>query len=237
MPDVSLSGVMVSGLLASPWVAPLAPPYLAWIARVSCAQTRSTGDDNRCDRQWPIVRAAAVFIFGFATVLVTVGAAMGMVGATVAQHFGDLTVIAGLVAIVIGLHVLGVLRLPYLAKIRGSKPVGALIRSYFFGLAFGFGWIPFLGPVLAGMLFLADGQATAVHGGSLLAAYSLGIGLPLLLAAALATEVLRSAPQLQQHLGKLEVSAGLLLVVTGLYFITGQMRIAEFDAFCATARV
>jgi cytochrome c-type biogenesis protein len=91
------------------------------------------------------------------------------------------------------------------------------------GLAFAFGWTPCVGPVLAAILFVAGAEATAGRGALLLAVYSLGIGLPFLLAAVFATRFLGWAARFRRHLHKVEMAMGAILVLTGILFMTGQM--------------
>lgn len=91
------------------------------------------------------------------------------------------------------------------------------------GLAFAFGWTPCVGPVLAAILFVAGAEGTALRGAMLLAVYSLGIGIPFMLAAVFAGRFLGFAGRFRQHMRKIEVAMGLLLVFTGILFITGSM--------------
>ncbi len=143
-----------------------------------------------------------------------------------------LSVIAGVLIILMGLHFLGIFRISMLyreARINvASKPAG-FVGSYVMGLAFAFGWTPCVGPVLATILFVAGAEDTALRGTGLLAAYSLGIGLPFMLAALFASRFLEWANRFKQHMRKIEIAMGGLLVITGILFITGSMsRIAQW---------
>ena len=102
------------------------------------------------------------------------------------------------------------------------KPTGVL-SAYVMGLAFAFGWTPCVGPVLAAILFVAGAEGTAARGALLLAIYSLGIGLPFLLAAVFATRFLGWAARFKRHMHKVEMAMGGILVLTGILFMTGQM--------------
>ncbi|HMQ58335.1 MAG TPA: cytochrome c biogenesis protein CcdA, partial [Rhizobiaceae bacterium] len=103
-----------------------------------------------------------------------------------------------------------------------NKPAG-MLGAYVMGLAFAFGWTPCVGPVLAAILFVAGGEGSALRGAGLLAVYSLGIGIPFILAAAFATRFLGWASRFKRHMHKVEMAMGSLLVVTGILFMTGQM--------------
>jgi cytochrome c-type biogenesis protein len=120
-----------------------------------------------------------------------------------------------------------------------KKPAGG-VGAYVMGLAFAFGWTPCVGPVLAAILFIAGSEDTALRGAGLLAVYSLGIGLPFLLAAVFASRFIGWANRFKRHMGTVEKAMGALLVLTGILFITGQMsRIAQWllDTFPGFATV
>ncbi|WP_157015723.1 cytochrome c biogenesis CcdA family protein [Mesorhizobium xinjiangense] len=231
MLDVSVGGALVAGLLSfvSPCVLPLVPPYLAWLAGVSFDELKS--GDLEAGRKRRIVVAALAFVLGFTTVFVALGATASVVGKTIAQYFDVLSVIAGVVIIIMGLHFLGLFRIGLLyreARMHlDAKPAGP-VGAYVLGLAFAFGWTPCVGPVLAAILFVAGSEGTAARGAGLLSVYSLGIGIPFLLAALFASRFLDWAARFRKHMHKVEMAMGGLLVVTGVLFITGQMSIISY---------
>ncbi len=129
--------------------------------------------------------AAAMFVLGFSTVFVALGASASVVGALVRAWSAELSILAGLVIIVMGLHFLGLTRIGLLmreGRLGMAKPVG-LWGAYVMGLAFAFGWTPCIGPILAAILAVAASEATVTKGAGLLAVYSAGLGIPFLLAA------------------------------------------------------
>jgi len=107
------------------------------------------------------------------------------------------------------------------------KPAGP-VGAYVMGLAFAFGWTPCVGPVLAAILFVAGSQDTALRGAALLATYSLGIGVPFLIAAAFATRFLDFVGRFRRHMATVEKVMGGLLVFTGILFATGQMSTISY---------
>ena len=224
-------GAFLAGLLSfvSPCVLPIVPPYLAWLAGLSFEELRSDSIEAATKRR--IVVAALAFVLGFTTVFVALGATASVIGRTIAQYFDILSIIAGAIIIVMGLHFLGVFRIALLfreARVQvARKPAGA-VGAYVMGLAFAFGWTPCVGPVLAAILFVAGSEGTAMRGAALLAIYSLGIGLPFLLAAVFASRFLGWAARFRQHMHKVEMAMGGLLVVTGVLFITGQMSVFSY---------
>ena len=127
---------------------------------------------------------------------------------------------------VMGLHFLGVFRLGLLyrqARVDVQRPPG-LWSAYVMGLAFAFGWTPCIGPILAAILAVAGSEATVLRGAGLLAAYSAGLGLPFVAAAVAIGTFTVFLRGFRRHFGTVEKVAGLLLIVTGVAFLTGGMQ-------------
>ncbi|RST84393.1 cytochrome c biogenesis protein CcdA [Aquibium carbonis] len=231
MLDVSLGAALLAGLLSfvSPCVLPIVPPYLAWLAGVSFDELRD--DEPGTAQRRRVVVAAIAFVLGFATVFIALGATASVVGKTIAQYFDTLSVIAGVIIIIMGLHFLGVFRIGMLyreARVQVARKPAGVMGAYVIGLAFAFGWTPCVGPVLAAILFIAGSEGSAAQGALLLAAYSLGIGIPFVLAALFASRFLGWAARFKRHMHKVEMAMGALLVLTGILFITGQMSTISF---------
>lgn len=231
MLDVSFGGAFLAGLLSfiSPCVLPIVPPYLAWLAGLSFEELKSETIESGTRRR--IIVAALAFVLGFATVFVALGATASVIGKTIAQYFDVLSVIAGVIIIVMGLHFVGAFRIALLyreARIQVDRKPAGMIGAYVMGLAFAFGWTPCVGPVLAAILFVAGSEGTALRGASLLAAYSFGIGIPFILAAVFASRFLAWAARFKRHMHKVEMAMGVLLILTGILFITGQMSAISY---------
>jgi cytochrome c-type biogenesis protein len=162
-------------------------------------------------------------VLGFSTVFVALGAGASAIGGLLRLYSYELSIIAGIAIIIMGLHFLGLTPIALLhrqVRLEMPKPVG-LWGAYVMGLAFAFGWTPCIGPILATILAVAASEATVAKGAGLLAVYSLGLGVPFLLAA-LAVEPF--AAFLTRFRGKLvymEKVMGALLVLTGLAFLLG----------------
>lgn len=230
MLEVTVWGAFVAGLLSfvSPCILPIVPPYLAWLAGVSFDELKGT--DTGATR-WRIFFSALAFVLGFATVFMFLGAAATSIGRVIANYFDILSVVAGIVIIIMGLHFLGVFRIGLLyrqARVDVARKPAGLVGAYVVGLAFAFGWTPCVGPVLAAVLFVAGSEQTALKGLTLLAAYSAGIGVPFLLAAAFAGQFLNFASRFRRHMGTVEKVMGGLLVVTGILFATRQMATISY---------
>ncbi|NWG26423.1 MAG: cytochrome c biogenesis protein CcdA [Pseudorhodoplanes sp.] len=210
----------------SPCVLPLVPPYLCFLAGVSLHELTEAGPQPVQNRR--IVFMAGLFVLGFATVFVALGATVSTVGSWVTEHFGVLAIIAGAIILLMGLHFLGWPRIPWLyrdVRFQASGKPASLFGAYLVGLAFAFGWTPCVGPVLATILLIAGAEATAARGAVLLAAYALGIGLPFMLAALFAGPFLNFLSRFRRYTPAIEKTMGASLVVTGILFMTGAMPV------------
>jgi cytochrome c-type biogenesis protein len=153
-----------------------------------------------------------------------------------------LAIVAGVLIIVMGLHFLGLFRIPMMyreARLDVGRPAG-LLGAYAMGLAFAFGWTPCIGPVLAGVLAVAGSEARADRGAALLAVYSFGLGVPFIAAALAIGPFGQFLGRFRRHIGAVEKVTGVALVLTGIGFLTGFMATASFwllETFPALARL
>lgn len=231
--DVGIGAALLAGLLSfvSPCVLPIVPPYLAYLAGISFSELQAGDDVDRATRR-RIVLASLAFVCGFTVVFVALGATASIIGQSLARHFSTLSVIAGALIIIMGLHFMGLFRISLLyreARVDVQRKPAGLPGAFVMGLAFAFGWTPCVGPVLAAILFMAGSEDTAIQSMTLLAAYSMGIGIPFVAAAFFASRFIGWANRFKKHMGKVEKLMGALLVITGVLFMTGQMsRIAQW---------
>lgn len=221
-------GVALAGFVSflSPCVLPLVPPYLGYLGGTTIEQL---GDKDEVDAQlWRrVVLASVFFVLGFTTVFVGFGAGASVFGQWIATHKNQLAVVAGLVIILFGLHFLGLLRIPLLyrqARFHAAPQGASLAGAYVMGLAFAFGWTPCIGPVLATVLTLAANEASVGSGVRLLFVYSLGLGIPFVLAAVAIGPFLGFLKRFRRHLGRVEMVMGGLLVLTGVLILTGGLN-------------
>jgi cytochrome c-type biogenesis protein len=231
--SISLMGALGAGFLSflSPCVLPLVPPYLCFLAGVSLDDlTRNAETAQSRAIQGRVVAMSFAFVLGFATVFVALGASAAALGQTVTAHFETLSIVAGIVILILGLHFLGVFRIGLLfreARFQTSGKPAGFLGAYLVGLAFAFGWTPCVGPVLAAILMVAGIEGSAGRGALLLGAYALGIGIPFMLASLFSGVFLRLMARLKNYVGTVEKVIGASLVLTGILFLTGGMpRIA-----------
>lgn len=239
--DVSLPAAAAAGVLSflSPCVLPLVPPYLTFIAGTTIEELAEEGE-QRARRD--TLFAALLFVAGFSTVFVALGATASVFGQILRAHLEFLSILAGLGIIAMGLHFLGLFRLAFLYREKRfsvEKPIG-IWGAYLMGLAFAFGWTPCIGPILATILALAGTEDTVARGAALLAVYSAGLGIPFIVAALAMAPFLRFMQRFRAHFGKVERVVGVLLVVTGIAFLTGGVQRASYwllDAFPGLANL
>jgi cytochrome c-type biogenesis protein len=239
MTDISLPAAAAAGLISflSPCVLPLAPPYLCYLAGTTLEELVEEGETQA--RRKTII-AAALFVLGFSTVFVSLGATASVFGALVRQWSHVLSIAAGLAIIVMGLHFLGALRIGAMfreKRLEIARPPG-LWSAYLMGLAFAFGWTPCIGPILAAILAVAGSEETAGRGAILLLAYSFGLGAPFVLAAFVMEPFLAWAKSFRGQFARLEKVVGVLLMLTGVGFLSGGIQSASLwliDNFPALA--
>lgn len=167
---------------------------------------------------------ALFFVAGLATVFIALGATASAFGQALGRQKETLAMAGGVLILVFGLHFLGVLRIPFLyreARFQASGQGGTRAGAYLMGLAFAFGWTPCVGPVLSMIIVHASQAESLGHGVALLTAYSLGLGVPFLIAALFINPFLSFVKRFRRSLGLMEKIMGAILVVVGLLFLTG----------------
>jgi cytochrome c-type biogenesis protein len=221
MTDVSFAAALLAGILSflSPCVLPLVPPYLVYLAGTSIE--RLAGDESEPMVRRDTVLAALLFVAGFSTVFVALGASASAIGGLVWAWRWELSIVAGAAIIIMGLHFLGVIRFAVLMfekRAPMSRPVG-LWGAYIMGLAFAFGWTPCIGPILTTILAVAASKDTVTTGALLLAVYSAGLGIPFIVAALFVEPITALLSRFKRHMEIVEKVMGGLLVLTGIAFL------------------
>ena len=213
LPLLALAAGVLS--FSSPCALPLVPGYLGFMSGVSAGRGRT-------------MLAATLFVLGFAFVFTALGWAAASATSVLSSGGRDLLGrAAGVLIIVLGLLVIGLLRVPFL--MREGRPLLDRVRpgpagAFFLGVAFAFGWTPCIGPVLGSILLLASGQATGFQGALLLLIYSLGLGIPFLLAAAFLERFAGAAAWLRRRAAPINAAGGALLVAMGVLVFTGDLN-------------
>lgn len=245
MLEISNIGVLtafVAGVISflSPCVLPLVPGYVSYIAGRTAIEKPVGG---AIALRVPALALSLFFVLGFSTVFIVLGASATALGQLLISYRYELNIIGGAVVILFGLFLTGLLRPSLMmreARFRASLPGGRPIAAYVLGLAFAFGWTPCIGPVLGAILTVGAASATVADGVALLAVYSLGLGLPFLLAAFF-TDALTARLKTISRLGRvLQMLAGAIMIIMGVAMITGQLSAFAYrllDVFPVLARV
>jgi cytochrome c-type biogenesis protein len=240
--NTTIVAALLAGLVSflSPCVLPLVPPYLVYLAGASLERLADAEPESRV--RWETILAAMLFVAGFSTVFVALGAGASAVGSLLRFYSNELAILAGIVIIVMGLHFLGLTPIRLLSqekRMEMQKPVG-LWGAYVMGLAFAAGWTPCIGPILATILAIAASEATVAKGAGLLAIYSLGLGVPFVIAALAVEPFAAFLTRFRAHLGLMERVMGGLLVLTGVAFLFGfftQLNNWMLEAFPALQQI
>jgi cytochrome c-type biogenesis protein len=227
--NVSVPAALIAGVVSflSPCVLPLVPPYLVYLTGATIEHVGSEEPASASRRA--IMLSALLFVLGFSTVFVLLGASASFLGGLIRAWSEQLSILAGIVIIVMGLHFLGLTRIGLLmreGRLPIPKPVG-LWGAYVMGLAFAFGWTPCIGPILAAILSIAAAESTVAKGAGLLAVYSGGLGIPFLIAALMVEQFSSLFARMKRHLVNVERAMGVLMIATGIGFLTGAVSTAS----------
>ena len=228
MRDVAVGPLVafLGGLLSflSPCVLPLVPSYIGFLSGMTL--------DEMDDRRHRAMAHALLFVAGFSLVFVALGAGATVLGSSLRSHKALVARVGGVLIIVFGLYTIGALRLAWFDRDRrwhlDRKPVG-FFGSALVGMTFAAGWTPCIGPVLGGILTLAGNTGDLRRGVVLLAAYSAGLAVPFLLAAAALDTFRRWFQRFRRWMPWVQRVSGLILITVGVLLVTGQFaRLASW---------
>ncbi|MDH3309059.1 MAG: cytochrome c biogenesis protein CcdA [Gammaproteobacteria bacterium] len=232
MPEIAGVGVLTAFLAGavsflSPCVLPLVPGYLSYVAGRSVGELQEAAPLHR---RLPALGLSLCFVFGFSTVFLILGASASAMSQLLLSYRYEANIIGGSIIVVFGLFMTGLLRLGWLQRefrfggtMKGGRPLG----SYLLGVAFGFGWTPCIGPVL-GAILTVTAMTTQASGITLLAVYSLGLGLPFLLAAVFTAHFINHMKTMRRFGRPLQVAAGVIMIILGVAMITGYLSVFAF---------
>ncbi|HUG15988.1 MAG TPA: cytochrome c biogenesis protein CcdA [Thermomicrobiales bacterium] len=204
----------------SPCVAPLLPGYLSMIS--GSVAGASTTSRDRLRLFW----SSLVFVLGFSLVFVTLGASVSVFGDLLASQRRTMMQVSGAVMILMGAVILWGARFPFMMRERRLRLTPrhfSLSEILLLGMAFGFGWTPCFGPILASILVYTSTVDTVRHGTLLLTAYSIGLGIPFLLVGLGLGQFQQFARSVGRHARAIVTFSGVSLIAVGLLFVSGQM--------------
>jgi cytochrome c-type biogenesis protein len=228
--QLNVATAFLAGLVSfvSPCVLPLVPSYLSFLTGTSLEDLKA--EESAAARARVIAHAFA-FICGFTLIFVLIGLSASAIGALFTGNKRIIELAGGIVIVVLGLHMMGILRIPALlmdkrVHVRPRKQ--SLVVSFLVGLGFAAGWSPCIGPILSGIILLAS-QQQITQATFLLFVYSMGLAIPFLIAAAAITRSLGALDRMKRVLPAIEATSGAILVATGLVVATDTFtRVAGF---------
>ncbi len=213
---LALPVALVAGLVSffSPCVVPLLPGYLSYATGLS-------GVDLENARRGRMVLGSLLFVLGFSFVFVVLGTLSGALGDWLFRYTREISVALGFFTILVGVAFIGLV--PWLQRdVRIHRvPAVGLAAAPLLGVLFGLGWTPCIGPTLSAVQALALHEGTATRGAVLSVAYSLGLGIPFLVAGLAFRRTLGAVRWVRRHQVWVTRAGGVMLIVVGLLLVTG----------------
>lgn len=210
----------------SPCIFPLIPSYISFMTGTSIDQLSSSG--NRLKNLLTMIFSSLLFILGFSLVFISLGASASIIGTAFFGAKRIIEIIGGLLLIVLGIHMSRLVNIPFLnfeKKIHIRKKPFGFLGSFVLGLVFAAGWTPCLGPLAAAVITFASQTKSVSHAVLLMLIFSLGIGLPFMIVSVGLQSFLQFSSFLKKYLGKIQVASGVLILLTGILFISGKFEL------------
>jgi cytochrome c-type biogenesis protein len=237
--SVTLPLAVLAGLLSfiSPCVLPLIPAYISYLTGQAAA-VAGTGDSSEGGSppanpsRWMIFLHGVFFVLGFSTIFIVLfGFGAGLLG-QISRGISGLSrwigYVGGILIVVLGLHVMGVIRIPFLyydtRRQSAPRPELGYLGSALMGITFAAGWSPCVGPILGAMIGLSYNAASIGRSLVLFTAYAAGLGIPFLLTALLIERAGPALRRLQRHMRWVEIISGVLLIVIGILVFFGSLQ-------------
>jgi cytochrome c-type biogenesis protein len=213
---IALGAGLISFL--SPCVLPLIPGYVSYISGSSINELVEKKNINL----FPII----LFTVGFSIVFIIFGAASTFLGQVLLQNSYELRIVAGLIIIILSLHIIGLINISFLnyEKRIQTNISKNFISPILIGMAFAFGWTPCIGPILGSILVLASTEESLGRGILLLFFYSIGLAIPFILSGYLMQKFLIFSKNFKKNINKVSKIGGIILLITGILIITNQLQ-------------
>ena len=233
MIELSLIGALsafASGIISflSPCVLPLVPGYVSYICGYSLGRQEQASGDRSIRETLAVLGLSLNFVLGFSTVFIAFGASATTIGRWLSYYSYEANIVGGIIIIIFGIFLSGLSRIGWLERefrYYGNLPGGRGLSAYLLGLAFAFGWTPCIGPILGAILTMGASSTLVSDGTALLAFYSLGLGMPFILAALFTERFMHHAKLLKKHGRILQIITGGILILMGVAMITGYLSV------------
>ncbi|MDD3776956.1 MAG: cytochrome c biogenesis protein CcdA [Actinomycetota bacterium] len=225
MLQIGIFSAFLAGILAfvSPCVLPLVPVYISLMSNKAIYKSSQI---KMSERLYLFINSL-LFVAGFSLIFILLGSTATFVGRLLSQYSSIIARVGGVFLIIFGLHYMGVFKLRFLnIEKRFEMPTSlksGYLSSFLIGLVFSFGWVPCVGLILSGILLLASQMDTLLQGIGLLAAFSVGLGLPFVLASIFIGFFSRLLKKLNRHLNIVSIISGIFLIILGIIFVADAM--------------
>lgn len=220
-----------AGLLSflSPCVFPLIPVYASYLTGLGVHELsdKKMGIAQR-KLGMTVMSRGSMFVLGFSAIFIMLGSSVAFAGSIFLDAIVWIERVGGVVLIVLGLHLIGVFRIHWLERqlrVDLSTKSSGRAGTFLVGMAFGAGWTPCIGPILAGILTIAATSSSIITGASLLSVYSAGLAIPFLLSALALEKFLAFFAKIKSKMMWIERISGVLLIGVGLLLLTGSMTV------------
>src|SRR5512147_354473 len=229
--NITIGLAFLAGLASflSPCVFSLVPAYVSYLGGRAVRRAGTADEAEVRASRWVTFSHGVAFVLGFSVVFVVLGVAVSAAGGILYDIRYYLAKIGGVVVIVLGLHMMGVLRIPFLeydVRVHDAPSNRwGFLSSALLGVFFSAGWSPCVGPVLGAILTLAINGGSISLGATLLTAYSIGLAIPFLIAAlgiGWVTTILRKYNKTMRYV---EIAMGVILVIIGVMLFSGVFEL------------
>lgn len=207
----------------SPCVLTLFPSYLSYITGITLKDFESS-NNQKTAKKMAIIHSV-LFILGFSVLFILMGSAINILSHALFKYKEIIRIIGGALIIFFGLFILGTFKIGFLnmeAKFNIKQKPKGYFGSFLMGMIFASGWTPCVGPILGSILILAGTKETLLKGMGLLAAYSLGMGIPFFVSSLLITSFLSHYKQMSKYVRVINIICGIFLVVVGLLLLLNR---------------
>ena len=216
----------IAGIVSflSPCVLPLIPGYLSFICGTDLENLQKKS-------KYFILEKSLLFVLGFSIIFILLGASSTFFGSFLLNKSNIFSNVISIIIIFFGLYLLGIVKFNFLNK-ELKFYISKYSNSFFFplivGMGFAFGWTPCIGPILGSILALASLENTLIQGIFLLITYSIGLGIPFVLAGYYMGNFLVFSKKARKFISKIQKISGLVLIVTGILILTSKLQSIGF---------
>ena len=229
--QISVGLAFLAGLASflSPCVFSLVPAYVGYLGGLAAG-----GEKSNASNRWTTFSHGLAFVLGFSVVFVLLGVGAALLGGAMRDLSYILAKIGGIVVIIFGLHMIGVIHIPFLMydtrMQKAPDPKLGYLSSALMGVFFSAGWSPCVGPVLGTILTVVLNGGSMALGAALLTAYSIGLGIPFLVAALGIEWVKNILKNYSKTMRYVEIAMGVILVIVGMMLLTGVFNLIALRA-------